>query len=279
MQQNSENIFIDSHCHLFFSKFVERDSGFDEHFRDRYAIQEIIKRANDCSVKYILAIGTELSDIDEIGNIAENNAGVFRTIGIHPLEAQNHCEMYSMNDTSQIMLECNDRKLIGIGEIGLDYHYDKDDKKNQRNIFELQLELAKRRGLPLCIHSRDAEEDTIDVLKNHPEIKGVIHCFSGSRDFAFRAMDLGFYISVSGVITFKNAKNLQETIKAIPLNKLLIETDAPFLAPMPFRGKINEPAFVVHTAKKLSELLERPLEEISQKTTQNFFDLYTTASL
>ncbi len=267
--------FVDSHCHLIFKKFLENNANADEH---KYSVEELVKRANQAGVKYILTIGTELSDIDESRKIVEHHKNVFRTIGIHALEARKNYHNYSLEEISRIILEnChaqNSYRPVGIGEIGLDYYYNHDDIKEQQELLDLQLDLAEQCSLPVCIHSRDAEEDTIRILKNHPNIKGVIHCFTGSREFAFKALDLGFYISVSGIITFKKSEVLQEIIKSIPIERLLIETDAPFLAPTPFRGHANEPAFVVYTAQKLADLLEIPIEVVAEKTSKNFFKIF-----
>jgi TatD DNase family protein len=227
----------------------------------------------------MLAVGTELSDVSELQSITEKYPNVFRTVGIHPLEAKNHCQSYSREEISRVIRDnCAHPKTAGIGEIGLDYHYEKESKKQQDELFNLQLELAEECGLPVSIHSREASDDTIDVLKNHPEVTGVIHCFSGEKRFAEEALDLGFYISISGVVTYKKAAELQDSLKYIPLDRLLIETDCPFLAPVPFRGKPNEPAFVIYAAEKISDLLNLPLEEVADLSSQNFFRLFKKAA-
>ena len=271
----SNLIFADSHCHLMFEKFVGSNDGVID---EKYEIGAIIKRANDIGVKYILAVGTKLDDITEITSITEKNKNVFRTIGIHPLNTQEHIDKHSFTDIRAIIVSaCNDLEdssLVGIGEIGLDYYYNKDNLHDQRELFEMQLDIATKHNLPVCVHSRNAEDDTIAILKNQGGIAGMLHCFTGSRKFAFAALDLGFYISVSGVITFKKSDELCEVVKSFPLDRMLIETDAPFLAPMPFRGKTNEPAFVVHTAQKLAELLQTSINNVAHKTTSNFLDLY-----
>jgi TatD DNase family protein len=173
-----------------------------------------------------------------------------------------------------ITAHCTAPKTVGIGEIGLDYYYSIDHMHDQKELFELQLDIAHRKRMPINVHSRDAEQDTVAILKNYPGLRGAIHCFSGSREFAFQALDLGFYISVSGVVTFPKNTQLQEIIKNLPLDRLLMETDAPFLAPLPFRGKINEPSYIVHIAQKIAELFEIPVEEIAEKTNDNFFNLF-----
>ncbi|GHU16577.1 hypothetical protein FACS189472_01940 [Alphaproteobacteria bacterium] len=328
--------YVDSHCHLNlkkFSKVAEASSSGD------YSIDAIVERAKNAGVEYILNIGTELSDIEEMQSISMSYDNVFHTIGIHPLEAQKHHQQYSLDEISRIIkANCNDEKCVGIGEIGLDYYYTKESAKEQKELFELQLANvtldpvtaslpsetyarctcnnifvrhpeersdvgiqnnidsthasksalaynedggeainASQARTAVCVHSREAEEDTIAILRNHPGVTGVIHCFSGSKEFAFQALDLGFYISISGVVTFKSNVALQEIVKSIPLDRLLVETDAPFLAPTPFRGKVNEPAFMVHTAKKIAELLGVTADEISSQTSENFFNLYPRA--
>lgn len=263
---NSQNLVLaDSHCHLYFNRFTD----LTQNSAEQYTITNIVQRANAASVKYILTIGTTLADIPETFDIIQNHKNVFRTVGIHPLEAHKHYEQYSINDITEI-ITTNCKSTVGIGEIGLDYYYNKDNIKEQHILFELQLDLAKKHNLPVCIHSRNAENDTISILKNHPGSNGVIHCFTGSSEFAYKALDLGFYISVSGVITFKKSDILRNTITNIPLEKLLIETDAPFLAPTPFRGKTNEPAFVTYTAQQLADILKVPLATIVTQTTKNF---------
>jgi TatD DNase family protein len=274
--------FVDSHCHLCIKKFLSADKIEDNDFESKYAVMEIVKRANDAGVKYMLAIGTELNEIEEIRSLTKNFRNVLGTVGIHPLSAKKHCEEYSFNDIAKIITDNRqsseadgESRIIGIGEIGLDYHHDtQNSKKEQREIFELQLDLADKHKLPVCIHSRNAEKDTIDILKNHGNASGVIHCFSGTDEFAFNALDLGFYISISGIITFKKNDDLVNTTKKLPLDKLLIETDSPFLAPAPFRGRINEPAFILHTAQKLSGIFDVPLKTIANTTTKNFFDIF-----
>lgn len=262
--------FVDSHCHLDFEK-LSKISSVD------YSPENIINRAAQALVKYLLVIGTELSDIKKIRDIANAYPNVFRSVGIHPNESKRHLNEYSENEIADLII--NESKLdrtIAIGEIGLDYFYGYDQKEEQLKIFNLQLELAKTTGLPISVHSRDAEDDIINTLKRY-DVRGTIHCFSGSKEYAFKALDLGFYISASGIATFKKSVPLQETLKLVPKDRLLIETDAPFLAPVPLRGKINEPAFVVHTARKLAELLNVSLEEVANFSSENFFNLFSRA--
>ncbi len=267
--------FIDSHCHLSFKKFLQSNKDVND---DRYDIKNIIQRASIANVSHILSIGTRLDDVDETREIVSTYKNVWRTVGIHALEVDFHYENYSLDEISKIILQNCDKKdvhhAIGIGEIGLDYYYGKENIDKQKELFDLQLHLAKKCDLPVCVHSRNAEEDTIKMLKKHPDVKGVIHCFSGSKEFAYKALDLGFYISISGIVTFPKAQSLQEVVKDIPIDNLLIETDAPFLAPVPKRGKTNEPAFMIHTAEKISELLEISIDIVAEKTRKNFIDLF-----
>jgi TatD DNase family protein len=226
----------------------------------------------------MLAIGTELTDIEELRAVTTEYHGVFRTVGVHPLEALAHYERYSDGEISGIIENsCADVKTIGIGEIGFDYHYEKGSQKQQDKLFNLQLDLAKKHNLPVVIHSREASEDIVDVLKNYAGVTGVIHCFSGEKYFAKRCLDLGFYLSISGIITYKNSIELQDTLRYIPLDRLLIETDSPFLAPAPVRGKLNEPAFVIHIADKISQLLQISLEEVASSSFKNFLNLFSKA--
>jgi TatD DNase family protein len=286
--QNNEEFLVDSHCHLLFSHFKsvlprgDASSDFDE----KYAVDAVIKRAVDANVKYMLLIGTELSDVSELRDISDKYDNVFRTVGIHPLEAAKHHQLYSFDEISGAIRDnCKHVKSVGIGEIGLDYHYERESKNQQKEIFNLQLGLAKECDLPVSIHSREASDDVADILKDHPSVKGVIHCFSGEKRFAEKVLDMGFYISISGTITYKNAIELRNSLKYIPLDRLLIETDSPFLTPDSFpetpglfRKKVNEPAFVAHVAKGISERLDVPLQEVMYHSSKNFFELFSKAA-
>jgi TatD DNase family protein len=261
-----------------FSRFSNVFEGLSDDLEVQYNVDAIIKRSEEANVKYMLAIGTELSDVSELKSIVDKYANIFRTVGIHPLEAKKHCQLYNREEISYIIKDnCKHNKTVGIGEIGLDYHYEKESKTQQNELFELQLELARNCNLPISVHSREASDDTIAVLKNHSAVKGVFHCFSGDEHFAKQALDLGFYISISGVITYKKATELQNSLRYIPLDRLMIETDCPFLAPTPVRGKLNEPAFVIYVAEKISELLNISVEKIADVSSQNFFNLFKKA--
>ncbi|MDR3151616.1 MAG: TatD family hydrolase [Holosporaceae bacterium] len=265
-------MLVDSHCHLNVSRFSKIADDRD------YSSEAIIGRAQRSGVECMLNIGTELPEWNLLRSISASHDMVFHSVGVHPLSAAEHCEKYSLQEISDAIDNGVDNsKCVAVGEIGLDYHYAKNHEKNQKELFELQMAAALKHDLPVSIHSRDAESDTIAILRHSAGARGVMHCFSGGRGFAFAALDLGFYISFSGVITFKNSVQLQEVAKAVPIDRLLIETDAPFLSPEPLRGKINEPAFLTHIAARMAALLERPYEEICDLTSQNFFNLFSKA--
>ncbi|MDR2765900.1 MAG: TatD family hydrolase, partial [Holosporaceae bacterium] len=267
--------YVDSHCHLLFSKFSSASEKLDE---KEYGVAALVDRAAGADVKYLLAVGTELADVDELRAIVDFHENVFRTVGIHPLEAAKHHASFSPEEISSVIRkEAALPKTVGVGEIGLDYHYERESERQQKELFHLQLDLAEELDLPVAIHSRDAYSDVVAILRDHPRATGVIHCFSGEEDFARRALELGFFISISGVVTYKNAAELQKTLELIPLDRMLVETDAPFLAPTPRRGKINEPAFIPLIANKISELLNIPPPTLARQTSENFFRLFRRA--
>jgi TatD DNase family protein len=275
-------MLVDSHCHLSIEKnsTVATPTETEPKIEPADLVAAIVHRARCAGVEYLLNIGTDLSEIDQLKSTAERHEGVFYTVGVHPANAAEHLLRHSPAEISATIDEAiGSSKCVGIGEIGLDYHYTRDDEKGQKELFELQMEIARKHLLPISIHSRDSATDTIAILRHHAGVPGVMHCFSGDREFAFSALDLGFYISFSGVITFKNSRQLQEIVKIIPADRLLVETDAPFLSPEPLRGKINEPAFLIHTAQKMAALREASYEEISTTTCQNFFHLFSRATL
>lgn len=263
-------MFIDSHCHLDMQRYDVASAG---------SVDEIIQRAKNADVQYMLNIGTKLDDVEQLQQLSERYSYIFRTVGIHPLEARDHCAKYSEHDITRIISDHAPQQVtVGIGEIGLDYHYDKEGISEQQQLFHLQLDLAEQFHLPVSIHSRDAFEDTVAILRAHPQVTGVMHCFSGDKDFARQVLDLGYYVSFSGVITYKKATDIQEAAQYVPLDRILIETDSPFLAPVPHRGKANEPAFVTFVAQKIAELTEQPLEVIANHSSENFFSLFPKAT-
>lgn len=255
---------IDSHCHLNYEGLVERQ-------------EEVLASARERGVGGFLNISTRQREWDVIIATAERNSDVWASVGVHPHEADAHPDL-----GAAALIEAADHsKVIAIGECGLDYYYDKSDRAAQRHRFEAHIEAARATGLPLVIHTRDAEGDTADILASAVRgggVAGVLHCFTGSAQLAKTGLDLGFLISLSGIVTFKNAADLQDTAKWIPDDMLLVETDAPFLAPVPNRGKTCEPAFVADTAAFVAELRDTPVEDFATITSANFFRLFAKAA-
>jgi TatD DNase family protein len=253
---------IDTHCHLEMDAF--------EGDRD-----DVIKRARKAGLEALLAIGSDFEGNKGAVALAEEHDDIFAVVGMHPHDAKD----FTPEVFNQIKIWSAHRKVVAIGEIGLDYHYDYSPREIQRAVFRQQLDFAKEMGLPVVIHSREAKEDTLGVLKDSGIEQGVMHCFSGDRDMAEKALAIGLYFSFAGPVTFKNASGLREIAKIIPDERLLVETDAPFLAPVPLRGKRNEPAFVVHTARFLAELRGVSLEDIDRITTLNAKRLFHIGEL
>tara|TARA_Y100001958_G_C21040238_1_gene410108 strand:- start:54 stop:830 length:777 start_codon:yes stop_codon:yes gene_type:complete len=254
-------MIIDSHCHLNYEPMHQ-------------SLAETIKRANAEGVKYMLTISTEEKSFHKILKIIDNYKNVFGTYGIHPHEAKTHLHIKSADIIKRIK-EYN--KLIGIGETGLDFFYNHSDKKDQIKCLEEHIEAAQNIGKPIIIHTRSAEKETYEILNKRIKEKNfkiLIHCFTGTRNFAFKLLDLGAYISASGVVTFKKSLDLANTFKDLPNDKILVETDAPYLSPEPLRGKSNEPSHIVHTVKFLSKLKNISFTEFSKITTDNFFKLF-----
>ena len=268
-------MLVDSHCHLSFSGF---DSFLKSRLADKtleyYSVDLLVDRAVRADVKYMVNIGTHLSDVEHIAKISEKFPNVFRSIGIHPEYAKEHYQKFSFDEMRRIFQEhCEKEKTVAIGEIGLDY-YLSDAKEEQKKIFHFQLEIAEEFGLPVSIHTREAWQDTMEILKDHPKVRGVIHCFSGEKEFAEKILKTSFYFGIGGTLTFKNNTVLQDTVRDLPLDRILLETDAPFLAPVPFRGKVNEPAFVTRVAEKISEIKNISVKEVENITSDNFFGLF-----
>jgi TatD DNase family protein len=224
----------------------------------------------------MLAIGTKLRDFDAVRAIAEANENVFCTVGIHPHEAANE------RTAADALLALADHpKIVGIGETGLDYFYEKSPREAQAENFRAHMRAAHASGLPLVVHTRDADADTADLLdwahRELPGTVGVLHCFTSSLELAQKAIDLGFYISISGIVTFKNAEDLRATVRALPIERLLVETDSPYLAPVPKRGKPCEPSYVLHTAAFVADLKGVGLPELAKTTSDNFYRLFSRA--
>lgn len=254
-------MLVDSHCHLNFPEFAKD-------------LPEVIQRAHNIGIGTMLTINTRLDEALDLQKITDTYDNIFCTVGVHPHEAAE----YAHPDLGQKIIGLAQHpKVVGIGETGLDYFYNNSPKESQIVSFEQHLEVSVHLDLPVIIHTREADEDTIMCLEKFPLAKGVFHCFSGSQDLARQALDLGFYISFSGILTFKKAEDLREIARFVPLDRILVETDAPFLAPIPQRGKRNEPAFTVHTAEILAELKATPFPQVATATTNNFFHLFRKA--
>jgi len=255
---------IDSHCHLNYAGLAERQD-------------EVLANARARGIAGFLNISTRQSEWGEVVGAAERNTDVWASIGVHPHEADAHPDLGS----AALAEAAAHPRVIAIGECGLDYYYDKSDRASQRERFQAHIEAARATGLPLVVHTREAEADTAEILTREAGkggITGVLHCFTGSAELAGKALDLGFFVSISGIVTFKNAKDLQEVARIIPQDRLLVETDSPFLAPVPHRGQTCEPAFVADTAAFLSDLRDEPLDELAEATTANFFRLFEKAA-
>ena len=254
-------MIIDSHCHLNYEPMS-------------LSIKKTIERANKDGVKYLLTISTEDKSFENILNIISNNNCVYGSYGIHPHEAKNHHLIKSEDIIKKTKLN---KKIIGIGESGLDFYYNYSDKKDQIKCFEEHIIAAQKTQLPIIVHTRNAEIETFEILKKRlleKNFKILIHCFTGSKEFAFKLLDLGAFISASGVVTFKKSEDLANTFKEIPNDRILVETDSPYLAPVPLRGKSNEPSYIIHTVKFLSKLKEISFEDFSKITSKNFFNLF-----
>jgi TatD DNase family protein len=261
------DFIVDSHCHL---DLLEKQ-GLN--------IDEIIKNAKNNNVKLLQTICTKISEIEKIVSYTKKYELVYASCGIHP----NNVEEELKIKAEEIVKICNQNaKIIGIGETGLDYYYNYTNKENQKKSFIEHIKASIKTNLPLIIHSRDADLEMIDILtreqKNHP-FPALLHCFSSSKELARAALDLGIYISISGIVTFKNAIDLQKIVKFLPLDSLLIETDSPYLAPVPYRGKANQPAYSLQVAEFIANLKEIPLMQVVNKTTENFLRIFKKIDL
>ena len=258
-------MFVDSHCHLDSPEFSDDLDG-------------IVSRADEAGVKHMLSICTQVTKFDQVLAVARRYENIFCTVGIHPHNAQEEPEV-----TPGDLIELAEHyKVIGFGETGLDYHYNKSPRDIQKRQFNSHIEASRELGLPLIVHTRNADDDMARILKEETDkgkFSGLLHCFSSSRALAETAIDLGLYLSISGIITFKKAEELRDIVKDTPLDRLLIETDAPYLAPVPMRGKVNEPAFTRYTAEKVAEIKGLSIEEVAQATTDNFFTLFSEAKV
>lgn len=253
-------MFIDSHCHI----------HADDFNTDR---EDLINRAHEMKVAYIMDICDDIKELPKILQLCQTHQNIYTSVGVHPEYADRYPDL-QVDD----LLEYTDNPYVaGIGECGLDYYYNEDIKEDQLRVLEVHIEAAQKSGLPLIIHNRASDEDMIHILtkayKQKP-FKGELHCFSSSENLCKAALDIGFYVSASGIITFKKSEDLRQIFKTVPNDRLLIETDAPYLAPVPHRGQRNEPAFVVNTAEVLAQIKDMPIEELAELTSQNFFNLF-----
>jgi len=249
---------VDSHCHLDFASAEERP--------------EILARARRAGVETMLTIGTKLEEFATVRAIAESDPNIWCSVGIHPHEAA-----AEVDRVSELVALAQHEKVVGIGETGLDFHYDHSPRELQEQAFRAHCVASRETNYPLVVHSRAADAETAAILREEKPPAGVIHCFSTGRALAEAALALGFYISLSGIVTFRNAGDLRAIAADIPLERLLIETDAPYLAPVPMRGKRNEPAFIVHTAAAVAELKGVAVDELARVTADNFFRLFSRA--
>ena len=256
-------MFVDSHCHLNYKGLVEQQV-------------DVLARARESGVSAMLNISTRECEWDDVIGLAEQESDVWASVGIHPHEADQHVGM----DCAKLVEKSAHPRVVAIGETGLDYYYDKSDRAQQCTGFCEHIKASRETGLPIIIHTRDAEADTAAILTEEMRegaFTGVIHCFTASAEFARTALNLGMYISLSGIVTFKNAQDLQDVAKWLPEDRLLVETDAPFLAPIPHRGRTGEPAFVADTACFVAQLRGVAPEILAQQTSDNFYNLFSKA--
>jgi TatD DNase family protein len=258
-------MLIDSHCHLEYKGLVEDQQG-------------VLARARAAGIGGFLSISTRRSEWDQVIATAEREPDVWASVGVHPHEADAHADL----GEAALLAATAHPRVIAIGETGLDYYYDHSDRTTQKALFRKHIAVARKTGLPIIIHTRDAEEDTAAILAEEMEqgaFPALIHCFTASADFARKVLDLGLTISLSGIVTFKNAKDLQAIAAELPEDRILVETDAPFLAPVPHRGRVCEPAFTADTARFVAGLRGISPEQLAETTTRNFQRLFGKAGL
>lgn len=258
-------MFTDSHCHI----------NADDFNDDR---EDAVIRARTMRVDYILDVCDDIADMPRLIKFCENHRHVYTSVGVHPELA----DKYDNISDVDILNYVQSPKVIGIGECGLDYHYNADTKEKQLKLLQQHITAAQKSGLPLIIHNRESDDDMITLLKEaykKQKFKGELHCFSSSEKLAEFALSIGFYLSASGIITFKKSEDIRQIFQNVPVNRLLIETDSPYLAPIPHRGQRNEPAFVVNTAEVLANLKKMDIEELAQVTTDNFLTLFSKARI
>ena len=250
---------VDSHCHLFYDGLIEN-------------IDDKIRCAVESDVKYMLSVSTGIDNIEKNIEIAQKYKDVFCSVGIHP---SSYYEGVSHKD---ILPFINEKKVVAIGEVGLDYFYDTPSKSYQQILFHEMLELSKYEDLPYIFHARDCFPDIFSIIDEHNVNSGVFHCYTGNIETARVILDMGFYISFSGIITFNKSEDLRDVAKYVPLERILVETDSPYLAPIPYRGKTNEPAYVYYVLERLAQEKKVFMEDLANITTKNFFDLFKRAN-
>ena len=258
-------MLIDSHCHLEYKGLVEDQAG-------------VLSRARDAGVGGFLNISTRQREWDQVISTAMREPDIWASVGIHPHEADDHADL----GEAVLLAATEHPRVIAIGESGLDYYYDHSDRATQRALFRTHIAVARQTGLPLIIHTRDAEDDTAAIIAEEMKrgvFPALIHCFTASADFGRKMLQLGLTISISGIVTFKNAKDLQEVAASLPEDRILVETDSPFLAPVPHRGRPCEPAFVADTARFVAQLRGVEPEALAEQTTRNFAALFKKAAV
>ncbi|WP_100657198.1 TatD family hydrolase [Alteromonas flava] len=255
-------MYIDSHCHL------------DRLNMGKKALDETLNFARQRGVQHFLCVSVSVKDYAPMLEVVQDYADVSVSCGVHPLHQEDSCSF------DELLAVCADPKVVAVGETGLDYYYSEDTRDVQKQSFIDHIKVANNVKKPLIIHTRDARKDTLEILRTHlkPDTKGVLHCFTESLEMALAAIDLGFYISFSGIVTFNSAKELREVAKQIPLERMLIETDSPWLAPVPHRGKQNQPGYVVEVAECIAKLRGVSVETIATATTENFYQLFDRAT-
>lgn len=257
--------FVDSHCHL---DRIDLE-------KEKLSFAEMMSKAEQNSVDHFLCVAISMDQFPDMVKTAESYQNVSFSCGVHPLHVGED-KQFSIDDLPTL---ASNERVVAIGETGLDYYYSQDTIAEQKASFARHIDIGNELNKPIIVHTRDARADTIDILKaqNAANCRGVLHCFTESWEMAKQAMDLNFSISISGIVTFKNAVELQEVVRKMPLDRLLIETDSPYLAPVPFRGKQNQPAYVKHVAEFIAELRGISVEEVAEQTTKNFFELFHNA--
>lgn len=256
-------MIVDSHCHLDKLDYENKHQG----------IADVIAKAKARGVDHILSVAVELDEFEPLEALTAPFDNVFLSCGIHPLH-QN-----SDRSEQRLLAYCQQDNVVAVGETGLDYFYSPDDKEAQQECFKRHIRVARKVNKPLIVHTRDARQDTLEILEQHGEgqVTGVLHCFTESLAMAKAAIEMGFYISISGIVTFKTAQALREVVAELPLERLLVETDSPYLAPVPYRGEQNEPAYTRAVAEFIAEIKGVTVEEVAKQTTQNFFNLFQQA--